>query len=226
MTFAPWVGDVKGKVGNAVVQGNRAGATLREKVIPNNPGSSAQTAVRTNTSAQSKAWAGLTDAQRNGWNTAAASDEWSMKNKLGQPFKLSGFQLFMQLNLVLLNIGQSAITDVPAKTTFSDIGMGALTVTATGSVATIAYTGDAVLGQQFIVRASGQVSAGVMSAKSVSFVDVYIGTGVSPLDFATEYVARFGALTAGRKVFVEFYQVSNTTGETLLVGSANAIVGA
>lgn len=226
ISFAAWVGDVAGRVGNAVVQRGKAGNTLRERVIPINPESTAQVTVRGRLTARSKAWAGLTESQRNAWDSAAASAAWTQTDSFGNPFQLSGEQLYLKLNLVIASVGASAISSPPTKATFNDITLGALTATAGTPSLSLAFTGTLGGNDYLVVEASPQVSAGIMSSKSVSFKQIAEYQGASPANLLSDYTGFFGTLVAGNKIWLRVKQVNELTGEEVVRGTVSAIVGA
>lgn len=225
-TFAPFMGQIVGTVGNGVFQRSRAGNTIREKVVPINPKSSAQISVRGFLASLSKAWAGLTDSQRGQWDTAAASAEWTQKNAFGEDFQLSGEQLYLKLNLIIDFIGETRITTPPSKATFDSITLGTVTATAGTPSLSMPFTGSLSSNFQFMISASQQVSQGIMSTKSVSFRNILNTTGSTPIDLLTAYNNKFGTLVEGRKIYIRLEIASDLTGESLLVGETSVIVAA
>lgn len=224
--YASFIQDIRGLVGDAVFQKNRSGNTIRERVVPINPKSSDQVAVRNSMSVLSKAWGGLTDSQRGQWDTAAASAEWTQKNVFGDNFQLSGEQLYLKLNLVIDFLGETAIDVPPTKATFNAMTLGTITAAAGTPALTIAFTGTLASDTQFIVSASAQVSAGIMSTKSVSFRAITNTTGTTPLDVLAAYNSKFGTLVAGRKIWIRVEVAADLTGEKILVGESSVIVAA
>lgn len=224
--YASFIQDVRGLVGDAVFQKNKAGNTIRERVVPVNPRSSSQVAVRSNLSVLSKAWSGLTDSQRSQWDTAAASAEWTQKNVFGDNFQLSGEQLYLKLNLVIQFLEESPIDVPPTKATFNAMSLGAITAAAGTPALTVAFNGTLASDTQFIVSASEQVSQGIMSSKSVSYRAIENTSGSSPINLLAAYNAKFGTLVAGRKIFIRLEVASDLTGEKVLVGEGSVIVGA
>lgn len=224
ISFAPWVGDVKGKIGPAVVQGGKSGPILRKRVIPINPGTSAQTTVRGRMSVRSKAWKGLTESQRTSWDGAAASAAWTQTNSFGNPFQLSGEALYVKLNLVIASVGGSAIAAVPSKATFASIVLGAITAAAGTPALTLAYTGTLGGNDYLVVSASPQVSAGLMSPKSTSFVQIAELQTASPLNLLSAYTSYHGTLVAANKIWLKVSQVNETTGESVDLGTVSVVI--
>ena len=226
ITFGALVGVVAGSIGNVVVQRSKAGQTLRERVIPANPKTTAQVAVRNKMTVRSKAWSALSESQRGGWDTAAASNDWTQTDTLGNSFKLSGEQLYLKLNLELESIGVAPISAVPTKAAFASIALSTITLTAGTPVFSVAYTGTLPATETLKLRASRQGSAGIMSSKSVQFVDVVFSSAASPINALTAYTGIYGALVAGQKIWLELIQVSETSGEVNVVARTSRIVSA
>src|SRR5206468_836067 len=79
---------------------NRYGQYRRSRATPVNVNSTAQQAARNRLSAESEAWRGLTDIQREAWNSFA--DEHPQTDSLGQVVTLTGHQMFVGVNSALL----------------------------------------------------------------------------------------------------------------------------
>lgn len=98
--------DIRGSIGGQVHSKNRYGQYIRAKVVPVNPRSSAQSAVRNIMAAVSAAWsASVSAAQRTAWETYAAAI--TMTNALGESITLTGFNHYIRSNVARLNIGQT-----------------------------------------------------------------------------------------------------------------------
>lgn len=224
--LAPILDGLSGKISNVVFQRNPAGFTARKRVKPSNPQTAAQSNVRSILTTVSQAWRGITEAQRTEWDTAAASAEWTQIDSYGNPFQLSGEQLYVKLNTVITILQETPITSPPAKATFDSITLGAFTATVTGTVLTIAYTGTLSSNFQFIFSASPTGSAGQMSFKSTRFSQILITTGSSPIDLSTAYGAVWGEFETGLKIWLKVQIASDLTGEVIDVGVTSTIVTA
>ena len=99
-----------GKCGNLVWQRARYGLICYEAFIPANPRSPAQTAVRGNFRAVSKRWGTLSQEQRDVWNAVARSKK--SRPRCDQCGPLTGFNLFVKVNVALANRGQAQL-DLP-----------------------------------------------------------------------------------------------------------------
>lgn len=119
--FGAIVTDLKGKVGGHVFKGTMAGGVLQNKGMP--PKSISQNGKLTkadagrvinahqNLATSATTWKTLTDSQRTAW--AAAAPSFPFRNKYGEEYTASGYQLFISVNQNLRNIGVAAVTDPP-----------------------------------------------------------------------------------------------------------------
>lgn len=224
--LAPFLSGLIGVLGPVVFQGAKNGLTMRENVVPINVKSSAQVAVRASMSVLSKAWSGLTESQRRAWDSAAAGGEWTQTSTFGDSFNLSGEQLYLKLNLVIVFLEETAINVPPTKAAFNAMSLGVLAAAAGTPALTVAYTGTVGADQQIMIFASPQVSQGVMSSKSVSFVHIASVSSSSPLNILAAYTALKGALVAGKKIFIRMEVGSILTGEKILIGESSVIIAA
>jgi hypothetical protein len=101
---------MSGKRGNRVWQRNRYSQYSYLAFIPFNPRTPAQVAVRVDFSAVSKRWRTLTEDQRIIWCAVARTKK--SKPRLGQCGPLTGFLLFMKVNVRLVNRGLPQV-DLP-----------------------------------------------------------------------------------------------------------------
>ena len=80
-------------------------------------------------------------------------------------------------------------------------------VTAAAAAATMTLTGTTPpVGTDYMIFASPQRSAGVTYENDFRFIQDSVHADTYPLSIKTNYVAKFGALIAGKKVFVRVVQ--------------------
>jgi hypothetical protein len=99
-----------GKRGNRVWQSNRYGQYSYAAFIPHNPRTPAQVAVRGTFGAVSARWRTLAEEQRVMWCAVARTKR--SKPRLGQCGPLTGFLLFVKINVALANRGLAQV-DLP-----------------------------------------------------------------------------------------------------------------
>lgn len=218
------VSQMSGKLNGSVFAKNRGGAYIRTKVTPVNPQSVAQMAVRAALTSLSQSWRGLTAEQRAAWNAAVSN--FTSTDIFGDIKTPSGINLFNKLNLNLDNIGVSPISEPPAPVSVGFFS--ALSITADASSGTVAATftaEGASAGQTVVVEATPCVSAGKDFVKSeYRVVGTFAGNGTSPQALGAMIVSKFGAMTAGQKLFVRLKFVDNTTGISGQYAAASTIV--
>ena len=110
--FGMMMTDARGKLGGHVFTKAKSGATIRTKVTPLNPKTSAQSEARGALSANSQAWRTLTENQRLAWNSAA--QEVSKTNAFGDTYFPSGKNYFTAVNNNLRNVGGAILVEPPA----------------------------------------------------------------------------------------------------------------
>jgi hypothetical protein len=99
-----------GKCAGTVWQRNRFCQYSYPAFVPANPRTPAQVSVRANFRAVSARWRELTQEQRDVWDALAKTMK--SKPRLGQCGPLTGFLLFMKVNVLLVNRGLAQV-DLP-----------------------------------------------------------------------------------------------------------------
>ena len=218
------VSEMRGKLNGSVFSKNRGGAYLRTKVTPVNPQSISQGNVRATLTALSQAWRALTEAERLAW--AGAVSSFTGTDIFGDIKTPSGINLYIKLNLNLANIGEAPINTPPLA---GSVGyFSALSLAADASASTIAATFtdvDVTAGMTVVVEATANISAGKSFVKSeFRKIGTFVGGSASPQAIGAMYVAKFGAMTAGKKLFVRFKCIDNVTGISGQYTTASTIV--
>ena len=212
--FGMMMTDARGKLGGHVFTKAKSGATIRTKVTPLNPKTSAQSQARSALGSNSQAWRVLSENQRLAWNSAA--QEVSKTNAFGDTYFPSGKNYFTAVNNNLRNIGADLLLDPPAL-----VQMPGLTTVEVDfdllaeqiDIAPINY-GD-LSGTFLVCNATSSQSAGRynFSGKYRKF-NAYSAIGLPQnTQIYDDYVSKFGVPSAGQKVSFEFYLVSDTTGQ-------------
>jgi hypothetical protein len=123
---SPLVGAGSGSLGGLTMSHNRGGQYLRKRVVPTDPGTIRQTAVRTILGILSARWsANLTAAQRNAWDLYGASV--AFINAIGETFYLTGQQQYIRSNTPRLQTGVALVDDGPTDFTLPTFTPPALT---------------------------------------------------------------------------------------------------
>lgn len=107
-----------GSLGGMTASHNKGGAYLRARVVPTNPATVLQEAVRGFVTFLSNAWQEvLTPDQRTSWDVYAANVP--LINRLGDPVNVSGFNMYIRSNVSRKQAGFLEVDDAP---TIFDIG--------------------------------------------------------------------------------------------------------
>lgn len=225
MKFGAIVVDGRGKIGGHVASKNRGGAYLRTKVTPSNPNTVSQAAARARVTLLSQAFGGLGASPISAWNNAV--NDWGKTDIFGDIKNPSGLNLFVKLNSNLIEIGEAVINTPPAKGTVGTMLID--TVTADSAAPTLSITTiEAAIpaNTKIIVRVSPQVSAGIanFSGKMRNLAVKSAVDAPNSFDILADYVAKFGALTAGQKLAVELVPVDMTTGQKGAVSSFQVVI--
>lgn len=109
--FVPILGNLRGSIGDNTFSHNRGGDYVRRRVSPTNPNSTRQQTMRSLLGTYAAAWAALTAAQREAWNTWAESQ--SRTGPLGNSINLTGINAYVMLNCRIIDSGNTAISNPP-----------------------------------------------------------------------------------------------------------------
>lgn len=212
--ISPIISEASGTVGGAVYAKNRGGNYIRARVVPVQPRTPAQVAVRAAFTSASKAWSSLTDTARSGYTSLA--NQITLHDAIGNAYKPTGDQLFVSLSQTLTALGKPTVTTPPASLD-SVIALGTLTVVASVAGGTaganlltvLVQTNTAT--QNILVRASAQVSAGrsFFGRSQYRQVSALLHPSAAAKDITTAYVARFGALRLGQKLSLSLVPCSD-----------------
>lgn len=220
------VSEMRGKLNGSVFSKNRGGAYVRTKVTPVNPQTLAQGNVRAALTNLSQSWKALTEAQRLAWNSAVS--QFTSTDIFGDIKTPSGINLYNKLNLNLAAIGEAPISVPPLAVSVGYFDTLAITAAAGAGTIAVAYTTvGASVDQTVIVEATPCMSAGKNFVKSeFRQIGTFAGSAASPQSIGAMYVAKFGALVAGQKVFIRLKFVDKNTGVSGQYTSASAVIAA
>jgi hypothetical protein len=200
-----------GKRGVVVGQGGRYGQVSRTLAIPTNPRTTAQLAVRQALSNQSKRWRTLTQAQIAAWNTAAADQQTTPED--GQSGRMTGLQLFVQVNTVAILTGQPTVSNPPPAV--APVGLPAITLTLTNTagVVSIKLATAGAMPAIALVKACKPQSAGISICNNWRKLGLCPPVTSGAADITALFTAKFGAPIAGKKLFIQVVEVAGYTVE-------------
>lgn len=223
--FGLVVVDARGKLGGHVFTKSRKGATIRTKVTPANPNTSAQSLARQRLGSLSSAWSNLTDIQRKAWN--AATGMFTKTNIFGDIKEPSGRDLYVKLNANLSTIGATLIDEPPLPKEFPILELGDVTFDA-GVGEEIAFTDLPTTGDVELERvywATPPMSPGRFNF-SGAYRIIWHNTDYEAKSLYTAYVAKYGVPPVGMAVGLGVTQVIVETGQQSPMITARALVEA
>jgi hypothetical protein len=223
MKFGAIVVDGRGKIGGHVASKNRSGAYLRTKVTPVNVRSTAQQNVRNIFGTIAQAWRGLTEVQRDAWNSAVG--QWSKTDIFGDLRNPSGISLFQRLNANLMAIGESMIVSPPMPVALSAISCSILAVDNSSQSVTLTVTGTLAADEVLVVQATPALSAGINFVKAQLRRITYLSVLAAPEVLTVPYLAKFGSVgAAGQKITIQAFVVSTVTGQAAVPSAIAAVI--
>lgn len=213
---------LSGKAGGTINSRNKGGTYIKNFTMPTNPRTVYQIGVRNAFTAQSQAWRGLTQAQRDAWN--AATGNFPYTNAVGDTKFLSGLALFTKLNINLGLCSVAPLTSPPTPGAVSAVL--SIVPTYVGGVVTVAFTPTPVpANTSFLLWATPGYSPGIKNVNNrYRFIKNIASTTASPFIASTVYTARFGAASVGTKVSFGLLPINTVTGEAGIMLQASTIV--
>ena len=211
MKILAFHGTLSGSAGDVTASHNRGGAYLRFRGMPTNPETDRQTLVRSRVTYLSKEWGStLTPEQREGWRVLA--DNFPYADRLGESRKLTGHQMYIKVNSLLLSAGETATDDAPEDQEVGSIlSLSLANVTGGGNTFDINFTEDCTADEVLYVEAAMNVSPGKQYVKNL-----YKFAGVTAAAFVTggtfTLAADMGNLVSGAYLFVKVSKLNIVTG--------------
>lgn len=198
------IGELSGSGGSVTASHNRFGPYFRNRTIPVNPNTPAQSFRRNNFGETSAAWRGLTPAQQAGWEALGA--QIVRTDALGGTYTLNGFMAHAMVNINRLLFGLARVDSAPLYLAPLELTDFTLTAEETPQTLSVAFTPTPIgVGNRLKVYSSGPLSTGVYfvgkgDLKALSYTADNIA---SPIDVLAAWTSRFGALLAGQKILFE-----------------------
>ena len=185
-----------GKQGLYITRNTRFGQVSQDYVIPANPRTPAQVAVRMNLSRASAHWRALQEDQRDAWVAAAQVGDGPRR----------GFQLFSKINCTLARFGRAQVEAPPPPPQFPLLAPASLVITNTGGAIALSLTCASDPGENTIVRGSWPVSQGRQAWNSFRVLGLCPAPVHGSADITGLYTAVYGVPPVGTKVYVQVNQ--------------------
>ncbi len=206
------VTQVSGSIGGTTYSHNSAGMYRRSRTIPVNPNSTDQQAVRNNLTELAQAWGQtLTSAERTIWTNYAENNP--VTGKLGDPLILSGQQMYIRCNAVILRGGIVRVDDGPQTDGLAMLTTPVSTISiAAGTISTAFTNTDAwanAVGGGLNIQTSRFLGNGInFSRGPIRINDTVVGDPTPPVSPSTRAGTAFGqsvaAATVGQKLYIQY----------------------
>lgn len=201
--------DIRGSIAGQVHSRNTFGNYIRQKVSPVQPRSARQLEIRTLFTELSRRFSNtLSDEQQEAWRQAAASAP--VRDVFGDSITLTGINLYARLNSLRLLQGLTPLDDPPPVEEVPSLDSLTLTWNPDTLTLEVGFAPTPIPpGLSLFVWATEPLNPGVafVSPKLRLLTILPAGTA-SPADITTQYVARYGAITLGKRVYVAAELVS------------------
>lgn len=210
--FGMMMTDARGKLGGHVFTKARSGATVRTKVTPANPKTSAQSAARSSLANFSQAWRNLSEEQRIAWNSAA--QEVGKTNIFGDAYFPSGKNYFTAINKNLLLCGSAMESFPPARTIMPLVDNVTVDLDTGAGEFAVTLSTDGVLDDvYFVVQASKPTSKGVFNFSGKWSQILVSPAQPTPTALYNAYVAKYGTPPSDIKISFQVYLVNSISGQ-------------
>jgi len=171
--------------------------------MPVQPRTASQQQAKARFADMSIAWRSLTDAQRAAWN--AFSQSFTVLNSLGTAIHLTGHQSFVKVNSTNLVNGVAMATTPPALPTFVASVASAIEVTY-GTQLLAITCGTIPANTVYMVYAAAPQSVGRSFCGNWRYLKSFTVATTGKLTVTTEFTAKFGAIIAAKRYFVQVVQ--------------------
>lgn len=221
--FSALVSEMSGKLNGSVIARGKNYTTVRNRVIPVNVQSVAQTQVRQIFATISKNWSSLSESQREAWNQAVP--DWVGTGIFADTLTQSGKSLYQKLNNNLLMNGFEGVNLPPMKTNFTAIAINSFEWVP--GPAELNFEVNSIDGapfptsQNLIIKMTRPLTAGTSNVnnkfvklRNVDFPGAAIPTIAG--DLYDSYTAQFGNLPIPSTIGLECFLINKLTGETSL----------
>ncbi len=190
-----------GKAGQYVSYRGRNGLIRRGYAVPRYTQTTRQMTVRSTLTQQAQAFKAMAAADQDAWNTAAL--RFHSRARVGQCGPLTGLQLFTKCNCLLALMGQDTVSTPPVAANPGQVHVTGVDITNVADVIAIKLTTDGNPGQNTIIRASAPQGAGVRTLPSMRLLGACPAPVANKADITALYVAEFGAVAVGERIFVQ-----------------------
>lgn len=208
-----------GSLAGQTASHNRAGQYLRNRRSPVQPvGSGRRAFIRSAFGAASSGWSALGSALQLSFNAYAAAHP--ITDSLGQSITLTGHQMYVAIATQLSNVLEAPPTAVPVSSDTVAPIVSVFTVTHAGVITlTLTPTGGA---SDFILIAFSKPQSPGVTFNKTFWQQLFVpGNSVGAATYGVSYIAEFGTIPAGTRVFLKLTPVNQygVTGTPLITSA-------
>jgi len=217
--YSSIVDEIKGRIGNVVFQRMGSSYGIRSQVSNAFSKSKAAVDSRNLLTSQALRWNALSAADKKTWIDIAPT--WPAKDRYGVAISLTGYQLFIQVSLLLLSCGLSTI-DVAQPFVLPDtFGIVVDPCTVAAQEFYVHFTGPGFANQKLLIYCSQEYPSYSKDANpKLYFVDNVGLTGSADINLYDKVLARSSAgLHAGKAVFIEIIAIDPSSGSYVVARS-------
>lgn len=206
------ISELRGKEAGVIFSRNAYGSYMKQKVTPVNPQTSHQSTQRGLMGNLAQAWAGLSVAERAGWNNLG--EQVTRVNVFGDTTYYTGFTIFMRLNRNIQAAGGSVVDVAPTVDTPAPATVTSLTCAVTGPSMSLEFSPTVPTGSVMLIYATNNILTGRKFVKNYyRLVKALAAASTTPVNFYTDWNAYFGnPLVEGANIFVKIKNVNLTKG--------------
>jgi hypothetical protein len=158
------VSQIRNKLGGVVFTQSRYGATIRRRVKPTNPRTTAQVTVRGNFSSASKGWNALTSTQMATYISWAASNAFT--DKFGGTHNLAANAAYVRYTRQRYTVGLSATTAPPGAIGAYPPAPTAAAAVSSSGIVTLTTPAQSATSGWYLIRTTAGQKTGVFFAGS------------------------------------------------------------
>ena len=209
-----------GSIAGVTYSHGRAGQYTRSRRAPCQPvGQGRRGVARAAFGAASSAWASLLPAVQLAWGAYASAHPYT--DALGQSVKLTGHQMYVAINSMLINCGKAQSSVIPVSDAVFSAQFSAFTAVHAVAI-TLTPSGLGGLTDTLLISMSPPQSGGRAFCKQFCQFATEPGNAITPVVLTTAYTSSFGAVSAGQRLFysltpVNQYGVRGTSNQGYII---------
>jgi len=212
--FGQGVAKIMGRIGGTIFSQNKGGNYMKNYNVPTNPQTQKQLLVRALFGTNSTSYANLTQIQRDGWDSWAATLPY--ENSVGDIYYLTGKGLFQKSNQVLATAGVTLLTAPPDNFTSPNAPVE-ITLVASVALQTMVITAEEATvpaDTTYVADGAPQSNAAQVNSNALfKRLDVVLETVAwTAHDFGPAYLAVFGNFVLGSKIELRYFAINNLNG--------------